>query len=388
MRRSHPFVICSLASLLWVTVHAQGKAPATQVVDIKAAGGVTLKASYFPAGRPGPGILLLHACNKDRSSWTKLATDAAGQGFHVLALDFRGFGESGGPRFAQGPEQQSTIDLYWPGDVDAALAWLTSQGQVDKTRIGAAGASCGVNQAVQLARRHPEVKTVVLLSGGINPAGRLHLRDSPGLPILAAASHGDGGVVDQMRWVLGWSRNPANKFVEYQAAGHGTDMFAVEKGLEPIVLEWFNAHLRNAPAKPAAVAPSQPSPAEQFWTTLTAPGGVAKARPIYDEATRAKKHDILFPENETNLLGYQLLQDGNAKEAIEVFKLNVDAYPASANTYDSLSDGYVALGNREEALRYAQKAIEMIPKDTEASDDLKKLVRESAEKKVRELKKP
>jgi dienelactone hydrolase len=387
MRFPRTLLICSLASMLSVTAYAQGKPAAPQVVDIKAGGGVTLKASYFSAGRPGPGLLLLHACNKDRTSWTRLATDAAAQGFHVLTLDFRGFGESGGPRYAPGQEQQSTVDLYWGGDVDAALAWLTSQGQVDKTRIGAAGASCGVNQSVQLAQRHPEVKTVVLLSGGVNPAGRLHLRDSPQLPVLAAASRGDGGAVDQMRWVLGWSRNPANKFVEYQAAGHGTDMFAVEKGLEPLILQWLTTHLRNAPAKPAAVAATKPTLAEEFWTTLTGPGGIAKARPIYDEARRAKKRDILFPENETNLLGYQLLQGGNPKEAIEVFKLNIEAYPASANTYDSLSDGYVALGNREEALRYAEKAIEMLAKDAEASNDFKKLVRESAEKKITELKK-
>jgi dienelactone hydrolase len=389
MRFTCTLLVGSLAALSSVTAQAQVKPAAPQVVDIKAGGGVTLKASYFPAARPGPGILLLHACNKDRTSWTRLATDAAAQGFHVLALDFRGFGESGGARFSQGPEQQSTIDLYWGADVDAALAWLTSQSQVDKTRIGSVGASCGVNQAVGLARRHPEVKTVVLLSGGVNPAGRLHLRDSPELPVLAAASHGDSGVVDQMRWVLGWSRNPANTFVEYKAAGHGTDMFNVEKALEPLVLKWFTTHVRNAPAKPAALAAtaSKPTATEQFWTTLTAPGGIAKARPIYDESRRAKKRDILLPENETNLLGYQLLQEGNPKEAIEVFKLNVDAYPASANTYDSLSDGYVALGNREEALRYAAKALETIPNDAEATDDLKKLVRESAEKKLKELKK-
>jgi dienelactone hydrolase len=386
MRLSCTLLICSLASMS-VPAHAQVKAPATQAVDIKAGGGVTLKASYFPAGRPGPGILLLHACNKDRSSWTQLATDAAAKGFHVLALDFRGFGESGGARFAPTPEQQSTVDLYWPGDVDAAFGWLTSQPQVDKTRIGAAGASCGVNQAVQLSLRHPEVKTVVLLSGGINPAGRLHLRDSPGLPVLAAASLGDGGAVDQMRWALGWSRNPANKFVEYKAAGHGTDMFAVEKGLEPLVLQWFDTHLRNAPAKPAVVAATKPTPTEEFWNMFTAPGGVAKARAIYDESKRAKKREVLFPENETNLFGYQLLQDGNAKDAVEVFKLNVDAYPRSANTYDSLSDAYLALGNREESLRYAEKAVEMIAKDVEATDDFKKLVRESAEKKIKELKK-
>ena len=61
--------------------------------------------------------------------------------------------------------------------------------------------------------------------------------------------------------------------------------------------------------------------------------------------------------------------------------------PASANTYDSLSDAYLALGNRDEALRNAEKALEMLPKDAEAADDFKKLVRESAETKIKELKK-
>ena len=80
MRFSRTLLICSLASLLSVTAYAQVKAPATQVVDIKAGGGVTLKATYFPAGAPGPGILLLHACNKDRTSWTQPRDRRGGTG--------------------------------------------------------------------------------------------------------------------------------------------------------------------------------------------------------------------------------------------------------------------------------------------------------------------
>jgi tetratricopeptide (TPR) repeat protein len=91
------------------------------------------------------------------------------------------------------------------------------------------------------------------------------------------------------------------------------------------------------------------------------------------------------PEGETNLLGYQLLNAGNFKDAIAAFQLNVEAYPQSANVYDSLSDGYVALGNRDEALKNAQKAVEMIDKDLEANPDFKRVVRESAEKKIKEL---
>ena len=131
---------------------AAAPAPAAaRTIDLTSPDGIALKASYFPAGRPGPGILLLHACNRDRSSWNGLATAAAARGFHVLALDYRGYGQSGGTKSDDPQQQQWIADREWPGDIDAAYAWLTSQPGVDKTRMGAAGASCGVNQAVQLA---------------------------------------------------------------------------------------------------------------------------------------------------------------------------------------------------------------------------------------------
>ena len=160
--------------------------------------------------------MLLHQCNSSRAAWASLAGNAAASGFHVIALDYRGYGESEGVRHPNLQEQGAVIAEKWPGDVDKAYAWLTSQSGVNRTRIGAAGASCGVNQAAQLARRHPEVRTVVLLSGGVNANAREYIRDSPGLPVLAVGSLDDGGAADQMRWIAGWSRNPATKFVEVQ----------------------------------------------------------------------------------------------------------------------------------------------------------------------------
>jgi tetratricopeptide (TPR) repeat protein len=306
----------------------------------------------------------------------------------VLTLDFRGFGESGGTPFGPGPDQQQVINEKWPGDVDAAFKYLASQPGVDKTRIGASGGSCGVNQATQLARRHPEVKTLVLLSGGVNREAREYLRQSPWLPVLASASLDDGNAVREMRWIMGWSRHPANKFIEYKAAGHGTDMFAVEKDLEPQMLGWFDRHLRDAPATPttsAAVPP--PSDIEKFWDLLGQPGGMAKARAMYDAAKQKGSKIVLFPEGEMNLFGYELLNGGRTKDAITAFEMNVAEYPQSANTYDSLSDAYLADGNKVEALKYAEKALKVLETDAVTPDDFKQLVRESAERKVKELKK-
>ena len=360
--------------------------PASRPIDLKSPDGIALKASYFPAARPGPGLLLFHACNSDRSSWNELAAAAAARGFHVIALDYRGYGESRGTRSDDPQQQQWIADREWPGDVDAAYAWLTSQPGVDKTRLGAAGASCGVNQAVQLARRHPEVRTVVLLSGAFTAKDREFVRDSAWLPIFGAASHGDGGAVEAMRWGMGWSRNTANEFAVYQAAGHGAEMFAKEKDLQPKVLAWFERYVRDAPAtRPAVTTAAGPTVVEQFWTTLNQPGGVTRARQLYDEAKARDKDVVLFPESETNLLGYQLMQNGDPKDAVSVLQMNLEAYPRSSNAADSLSDAWLAAGDKEQALTYARKAIAMLDEDPNATPQFRQLVRESAEGKIKQL---
>ena len=388
LRFATRFVLC--VAVAGVAAVAAAQSPAGMApVALKAADGTPLKGTYFSPGKPGPGIMLLHQCNRDRTAWSSLAADAAKRGYHVLAIDYRGFGESGGDRFESFQQQQGVVAQKWPGDIDTAFTWLTSQAGVDRDRIGAAGASCGVNQSLMLGQRHPEVKTVVLLSGGASPEAREYLRTTPGLPVLIAASLDDGNIVSGMRWIMGWSRNPQNKFVEYKAAGHGTDMFAVEKGLQPMILDWFDGHLRNAPATlTVSGPPPQPTPVEEFWKALRSqPGGVEKARAIYDATKKRDPKLVLFPEAELNAYGYQLLQDGDNKNAIAVFEMNVDAYPKSANTYDSLSDAHLAAGNRAEALKLAEKALTLLEADTQVTDELRTAIKESAEKKVKELKK-
>ncbi len=376
-----------LAALVATGVGAASAAAQPTAITVKAPDGISLKASYVSPGKPGPAILLLHQCNRDRGAWSGLAAAASARGFHVLALDFRGYGESEGEHFATFQERQPTIDNKWPGDVDAAYAWLVSQNGVDRDRIGIAGASCGVNQALLAARRHPEVRTVVLLSGGTTPEGRDYLKQAVAMPVMAAASRNDGDTVSAMRWLLGWSRNPGNKFLEFKAAGHGTDMFAVERGLQPAILDWFDAQVRNAPlTAPLPPADSKPTVVEEFWTLLTGPGGLDRAYQLYDVERRRNPNRVLFPESEMNAYGYERLQKGHPEEAIAIFRLNVDAYPRSANTYDSLSDAYLAAGKRREALAAAEEAMKRLKADTTLSEEFRTLLRESLEKKILDLK--
>ena len=67
-------------------------------------------------------------------------------------------------------------------------------------------------------------------------------------------------------------------------------------------------------------------------------------------------------ERDINTLGYELMGQGKLDLAVEVFKLNVEAYPDSSNVYDSLAEAYKNRGDRELAIKNYEKALELDPK--------------------------
>lgn len=219
-----------------------------QDVDIKASDGTVLKASYFSSGRPGPAMLLLHQCNMDRHAWDSLAQDLAAAGFHVLTVDYRGYGDSGGERLTDPAQRRSVMQEKWPGDVDAAYAYLIAQKGVDKSRIAAGGASCGVTQSSDLAARRHEIKALMLLSGITSDAARAHISSTPSLAVFGAASAGDTGPANGIRQAVAASKNEHSTVKIYEGTEHGVPMFAKHSDLEPAIVSWLRTQMsvRNA----------------------------------------------------------------------------------------------------------------------------------------------
>ena len=124
------------ALLLGVALTATSLAhTATSHIDLTAADGTALKATYYSPGAPGPAMLLIHQCNQNRKMWGFIAEQLVAAGIHVLALDLRGFGDSGGEGMRGAGGFQSFMYLS-TADVDMAYTYLTSQSDVDPTRVG------------------------------------------------------------------------------------------------------------------------------------------------------------------------------------------------------------------------------------------------------------
>src|SRR5436190_7145118 len=89
--------------------------------------------------------------------------------------------------------------------------------------------------------------------------------------------------------------------------------------------------------------------------------GIDAAVTQYRDLKANKANDYDFSEGELNTLGYQLLRGGKKREAIEIFKLNVEAFPKGFNTYDSLGEAYMVNGDKENAIANYKKSLELNP---------------------------
>jgi tetratricopeptide (TPR) repeat protein len=80
-----------------------------------------------------------------------------------------------------------------------------------------------------------------------------------------------------------------------------------------------------------------------------------------------------FDESELCTLGYDLWKAQRIKAAIEIFKLNVVAYPRSSDAYYCLGEAYMEDGDKENAIVSFKRSLELDPQNNYAAEMLKKL---------------
>jgi pimeloyl-ACP methyl ester carboxylesterase len=331
-------------------------------------------------------MLLFHQNNRTRKSWDDLAAHIAAAGIHVLTVDARVHGESGG-KYDTEASRTAYWKTYWPSDLDTAFEYLSSQEGVNREVIGAGGAgNLGVESAIETARRHPaQVKSLVLISGETDRAGMKFLHQPSQLPQLYVMDDNDEypPTQEEMKLLYITASSPIKKLVHYSLTedapwlwyetfldsgkvaakgGHGTDMFKPHPELPGIIVDWLKRTLLNTPAPPVPDTLA----AAQVLNQLNF-GGVAGVAEVKQQLLEARKKDPqaqLFPEVTADGIGENYQRAGDAKTALEVFKLCELAYPESADLLTDLAESYLTNGEKDLARDRAQKALALLDSHT------------------------
>ncbi len=154
---------------------------------------------------------------------------------------------------------------------------------------------------------------------------------------------------------------------------------AVDKGQTVVILDNVGQGRRHGQITTSIIGimngqpydPPKQSIAEVLYPIAEKDAAAAVAEYRKLKATKADSYD--FAENELQTLGYQLVGLKRLKDAVEIFKLNVELFPKSSNSYDSLGETYLELGEKDLALTSYKKAIELNPANANAVRIVNKL---------------
>ncbi|MEZ5424720.1 MAG: serine hydrolase [Pyrinomonadaceae bacterium] len=91
------------------------------------------------------------------------------------------------------------------------------------------------------------------------------------------------------------------------------------------------------------------------------------------KAYKERKRGVDLLERTVNSKAYDLFGEKKLQGAIDLFELNVFAFPRSANAYDSLGEAYLEAGNRELAIKNYRKSLELNPENRNAEEMLERL---------------
>ena len=194
-------------------------------------------------GTRAPGIVLLHSGWSDRYIFHHLETLFAKSGIAVFNIDWRGRGKSRGKGnyFTLPREERDRAYL----DAKAAVNILADQPEVDSRKMAILGTYLGSKFAVMAAIGDSRIGALVMLSGYI-PSGkeREEIAGVP-FPILFIGSRGFGPVTNAMADLYELTKDRGSEVRVYDGGALGYQLFEVDEGLEPYIVNWVRNRLTD-----------------------------------------------------------------------------------------------------------------------------------------------
>lgn len=210
--------------------------------------GVILFGQYMPPESPDkPTIILLHQLGSQITSYQKLLPDLKNKGYGVCLYDARGHGLSvktkNGQNVFYTNFRSNGTDNEWNKmklDLGEVIDFLKKEKGL-KGDVKLIGSSIGGNIAFNFASENPKIKTVIMLSPGINYHNVI-IKDTAvncvGKNILLVSAKGDSfsaNSCEQVKNIILSEQKKQNisttdniRYLEIEGKEHGTKMLTPE----------------------------------------------------------------------------------------------------------------------------------------------------------------
>lgn len=213
--------------------------PTPQRVELTTADNINLVGDFYAVPDSTaelPAVILLHGQGSERHEWTPLIQPLLDDGYNVLTVDQRAFGESGGDR-----EMLKMID-----DISLWMAWLRDQPTVRDDAISTIGSSMGTVPALGGCAVDDGCPTAIAISPGdfptLNEETFAKMKDRA---VLYIVGRKDNVLFDTKKLFERASGEAA--LIIYNTGAHGSAFFTSRSSYKPritcLILDWLDDHL-------------------------------------------------------------------------------------------------------------------------------------------------
>ena len=280
-------------------------------------------------------------------------------------------------------------------DTEDLISFLRSQStalQLDPERMGIWACSANVPNGFSIAMQpNRDYLRCLVMYYGVQPPNMPITRQDMPIQIVRAGldAHIINNGIDNFL-VKALQQDLPFELINYLEGMHAFDIFNdCDESREIIVrtLDFMEKHLNKKPAPQRFILTNK----NFLWMMQN--GQSEKALAEFRKAVEYYKTDPSFHpfynaavrENAITGLGYSLLQEKRYQEAVQIFAVITEAYPNSANAWESLSEAYETKGDQDKAKAAVMKALELIDADNTMNANLKLRVRESAEERLKRV---
>jgi pimeloyl-ACP methyl ester carboxylesterase len=204
-----------------MTILLTGVAAAQEHVKFPTPDGGLVHADLY--GKADRGVVLAHGGRFNKESWKKQAEALEQKGFRVLAINFRGYGES------RGPGQSDPLSAPLHLDVLAAVRYLRKNGAKTVSVIGGSmGGSAAGDASVE--SEPGEIDRLVFLGCGGSESKPEKMKGRK-LFIIARDDRGSGDVprLPRVRELYAKSEGP-KELIILDASAHAQFLFDTDQG--------------------------------------------------------------------------------------------------------------------------------------------------------------